>query len=197
MIPIPATVKLVVGLVLVGGIAALQALAKVEPAWTWAGGVVQMLTMLELFFTVPPSASAKLAKLAPTAVACLCLVAFAALCAGCLSSAPIVPVTAANSAQVSSCESTATLHNDLVVGDFVLTGGAAGLGTVGALVSDSQGKTDLAVAAAGAAGVALVASSLIELTASNFANSQCSSVVGPLPVAPPLAPVVAADGGAK
>ena len=33
MIPLPANVKLVIGLILVAGIAALQALSKVEPAW--------------------------------------------------------------------------------------------------------------------------------------------------------------------
>jgi hypothetical protein len=63
MIPLPANVKLVLGLVLVAGIAALQALSKVEPAWSWAGGVVQALTMLEMFFTVPPATAAKMARL--------------------------------------------------------------------------------------------------------------------------------------
>ena len=59
MIPIPATLKLVIALVLVGGIAALQALAKVEPGWQWAGGVIQLLTVLEVYFTVPPSAAGR------------------------------------------------------------------------------------------------------------------------------------------
>lgn len=53
MIPIPAKLKLVLGIILVAAIGALQALSKLEPAWSWAGGVVQLLTMLELYFTVP------------------------------------------------------------------------------------------------------------------------------------------------
>lgn len=59
MIPLPANVKLVIGLILVAGIAALQALSKVEPAWTWAGGALSVLTMLELYFTVPSTAAGR------------------------------------------------------------------------------------------------------------------------------------------
>jgi hypothetical protein len=69
MIPLPANVKLVLGLVLVGSIAAIQALYKVEPAWSWAGGVVQALTVLEMFFTVPPATAARLAKMSAAATA--------------------------------------------------------------------------------------------------------------------------------
>lgn len=103
---------------------------------------------------------------------------------GCLSSAPLVPVTPANTAQISACETTATDHNALVVGDFALTGGATGLGAIGALESGTQTKTDFAIAAAGAGAVAIVASSLIALTASSFASNQCSGLVGALPSAP-------------
>src|SRR5271166_1888903 len=108
-----------------------------------------------------------------------------ALClTGCLSSAPIVPPTAANASQIASCENTATWHNDFVVADFVLTGSAAGIGAAGALTSDTSAKTDLAITGAALGGAALVTSALIGLTVSNFANGQCQSVVGPLPVAP-------------
>lgn len=76
MIPISAKLKLVLGLILVGGIAALQALAKVEPAWVWAGGVVQFLTALELWLTVPPAAAAKLAAAAKPMGVLLLVLAF-------------------------------------------------------------------------------------------------------------------------
>jgi hypothetical protein len=114
------------------------------------------------------------------------------LLTGCLSSAPLVPVTPANQAQVSACETTASEHNALLVGDFVLTGGAATLGAIGAVDSSQQAKTDLAIGATAAAGAAVLASSLIALTSSNYASNQCSAVVGPLPTAAP--PASAAPG---
>lgn len=61
MIPMNPKVKLIVGLVVVGGIGALGALGKVEPTWQWIGGIVQVLTAVELFFT-PPSAAKDGAK---------------------------------------------------------------------------------------------------------------------------------------
>jgi hypothetical protein len=101
---------------------------------------------------------------------------------GCISSAPVVPVTPANQAQVSSCESTAAAHNDVVIGGFVLGGVGAGLGTVGGLVSDPGQKTGLAIGAAVAGGVAGILAILSGFTAYNFANSHCSDVVGALPL---------------
>ena len=56
MIPANPTLKLVIGLILVGGVGALNAIGKLEPAWLWIGDVVSVLTAAELFFTVPPSA---------------------------------------------------------------------------------------------------------------------------------------------
>ena len=53
MIPLPANLKLVLGVLLVGGVAALQQLVKLDPAMSWAGSVVQVLTALEMFFTMP------------------------------------------------------------------------------------------------------------------------------------------------
>ena len=104
--------------------------------------------------------------------------------AGCLSSAPIVPVTPANTAQISSCESTASQHDGYVIGDFVVGGVSAGLAAAAAAVSDTNTKTGLGVGAAGAAAVGVTLAALAELTASNFANSQCPTVVGSLPTAP-------------
>ncbi|MFI5245693.1 MAG: hypothetical protein ACHQQR_10735, partial [Gemmatimonadales bacterium] len=102
----------------------------------------------------------------------LLLVAALLVVPGCLSSAPTVPVTPANSAQVSSCENTATMHNDLLIGDFVLTAGGAGLGTVGALATDTGVKTNLAITAAAVGGAAVLTSALVGLTTSNFQNSK-------------------------
>lgn len=62
MIPMNATLKLVIGLVLIAGVGALNALLKVETAWTWIGTAVQTLTALEFFFTVPAAASANAAS---------------------------------------------------------------------------------------------------------------------------------------
>ena len=59
MIPLPANVKLVVGLLLVGAVGAASALLKVEPSWSWLGTVVQLATALELYFTVPAVAAKK------------------------------------------------------------------------------------------------------------------------------------------
>ena len=107
-----------------------------------------------------------------------------AMLTGCISSAPTVPVTPANAAQISSCESSAAVHNDFVIGGFALGGISAGLGASGAVVSDTNAKTDLAIGAAVVGGLMLVDSAIVGLSASNFANSQCTSVVGALPVSP-------------
>ena len=130
-------------------------------------------------------------------VSALLMLASLVLLPGCLGSAPVVPVTAANTAQVSQCESTATQHNGFVIADFVFTGSGGVLGAAGALASDTQTKTDLAVSAAVAGGVAVLASSLVALSASNYANNDCSAVVGALPVVPIApAPPPAASAGA-
>ena len=127
---------------------------------------------------VPDKTAAKVAGIAG-------LFALMLLASGCLSSAPTVPVTPANSAQITTCENTATFHNDLVIGDFVFSGAAGTLGAVGAVASDSTAKTDAAIGAAIAGGAAVLTSSLIALTTSNYANNGCGSVVGALPVAAP------------
>ena len=125
----------------------------------------------------PPAVVAAAVKIAGS-------VLMIAMLSGCISSAPIVPVTPQNSAQVSSCESSAAVHNDFVIGGFALGGISAGLGASGAVVSDTNAKTDLAIGAAIAGGLMLVDSAIVGLSASNFANSQCTSVVGALPVSP-------------
>jgi len=118
----------------------------------------------------------------PLPLLCLCL-----LLGGCLSSAPLVPVTSANTDQVSTCQATASAHNGFVVAGMVLGGLDTGLGVAAGADTNTSQKTGFAVgAAAGAAAITTVAS-LAALYASNFAESNCSSVVGPLPVATPVA----------
>jgi hypothetical protein len=113
--------------------------------------------------------------------AVLVLLALASGLCGCISSAPIVPVTPENSAQVASCQSSAQVHNDVVIGGFVLGGISAGLGTAGATVTDTSAKNDLAISAAVVGGLALVDTAITGFSAQDFANGNCSSVVGALP----------------
>jgi hypothetical protein len=112
--------------------------------------------------------------LAPLALLASCL-------GGCISAVPTVPVTPANSAQVSGCQSIAATHNDLVVAGFVLSGGATGLGAVAALDTNAGARTALAVSAAIVGAATAAATGWTALTSSEFANGQCSAVVGPLP----------------
>jgi hypothetical protein len=55
MIPINPTVKFWILVVLTGLIAALQAAFKLKPAWALAGAIVQILSAVELYLTVPTS----------------------------------------------------------------------------------------------------------------------------------------------
>jgi hypothetical protein len=102
----------------------------------------------------------------------------------CISDAPIVPETPANQAQIQSCQSTATLHNGFVVGDFSLGGIAASLASTSAAFpgANASAKTDLAITAGIVAGATMVATALTGYSAATFANSNCGVVVGALPV---------------
>ena len=114
----------------------------------------------------------------------------ATLSSACLSSAPIVPVTPQNQQQVSSCQGIAAFHNGVVIGDFVLSGGATTVAAVGAALPSGQtsAKTDLEIVGAIVGGLGAIGTVVGGYTSTEFANSQCSSVVGSLPVA---------SGGAK
>jgi hypothetical protein len=131
--------------------------------------------------TIPPANDNKSVP-PPPAVAVLLLIILALKNQACISSAPTVPVTAANSSQISSCQNTAETHDLAVIGDFVFGGVGTTLGSISAAESNTNTKTALAIAAAGSAGVLIVGTAIAGLTASNFANSNCSSVVGPLPL---------------
>lgn len=111
------------------------------------------------------------------------LAILAAACTGCLASAPLVPVTPQNQAQVTACENTAATHNVAVISDFVFTGSAGTLGAVAALEPNVSTKNAVDVGAAVSGGLAVLASSIVALSANNFANDQCSGLVGNLPVA--------------
>lgn len=50
---IPPKVSLVIALAIVGGLAALKALAPLEPGWVWTTTVIQLLTVLGTYFVVP------------------------------------------------------------------------------------------------------------------------------------------------
>jgi len=107
----------------------------------------------------------------------------AALC-GCISSAPVVPVTPANQQQVSMCQQDAQLHNGVVIGDFVVGGATSGLAGVSAGLAPGSAKTDMAIVAVGLGALTVTGAAIAGYAASNFANSNCSSVVGALPAAP-------------
>jgi hypothetical protein len=149
----------------------------------------------------PPPSTNDNGKSTPPPAAALVLLGFLALqnegCA--LSSAPVVPVTPANQAQVSSCQNTATLHNSVVIGGFALSAGGAGLAGVSAAEPDSNGslKTALGIAGAIVGGVALFDAAVAELSNSNFQNSKCGDVVGPLPTSPNPKPAPAPSAEVK
>jgi hypothetical protein len=115
------------------------------------------------------------------------------LLSGCISSAPIVPVTPANQNQISVCQADATLHNDVVIGDFVVGGLTSGLAGVSAGLpnTDSSAKTAIAISAAVGGALTITGAAIAGYTASNFSNSNCSSVVGILPSPTSLTPTPA------
>jgi hypothetical protein len=127
-------------------------------------------------------------------LAIACFVAFSPYVLGCLPSAPIVPVTQANQAQVSTCQSIAATHNGIQVGDLILTGTVPVIAGIAAAEpsTNASAKTDLAISAAIVGGAAMITSGLVAYTATDFAGSNCGSVVGSLPVVPALS---ALDGG--
>lgn len=107
------------------------------------------------------------------------------LLSGCLTSSPTVPQTPANSNQIATCQSTASFHNGIVIGDMVVGGGSTIAGTVAALPSVAGSTRDgLAIGAAIGAGVTTIGAGVAALTASNFANGHCTDVVAPLPMKP-------------
>jgi hypothetical protein len=107
-------------------------------------------------------------------------VGFALSVSGCISAVPVVPETPANAAQISGCQNIATTHNDLVIGDFVLSGGATGVGAVAAFETGTDVRTALAITSAILGAATAVTTAVTAFTASEFTNGQCSAVVGPL-----------------
>ncbi len=169
---------------LAAGVAAL--LTGSAPGIANHAHVVVPANVLEL------RAKAAARVLGKAAVALLALGLLGATQSACISDGAIVPVTPGNQSQVSTCQNTATEHNGFVLAGIVSGAAATGLGTTSAIVPGSNAslQTGLAIGAAGAALVTTVAAGGAGLTAASFTNSQCSSVVGPLPLkADPPAPV--------
>jgi hypothetical protein len=63
MIPISPKVKLAVLLILVGGLAALQAIQPLAPTWAWIAAVVKVLSLVEAYLTVPGGTATELKAL--------------------------------------------------------------------------------------------------------------------------------------
>lgn len=103
---------------------------------------------------------------------------------GCISAVPIEPVTPANTAQIAGCTSDANTANDLVVGGFVLSGGATGVGSVAALETNTGIRTGLAITTAVLGALDAIDVAWHALAVSQFTNGQCSTVVGPLGATP-------------
>jgi hypothetical protein len=123
------------------------------------------------------------------------LLPLALLLSGCISAVPVVPATPENQAQISQCQTIAADHNGLVIGDFVLSAGAAGLGAAAAGLTSPQAKTDVGAVTIGVGSVLVIGTALAGFTAADFSSSNCSQVVGPLPVLP--AAKKAADAGVE
>lgn len=98
---------------------------------------------------------------------------------GCLPP-PTVPVTPANSAQVSSCQGIAGLHNDVVLGDLVIGIGGTTVGSVAAIDTNPNDRQALALTGAILAGVAAAGAVVQAYTSQEYAVGDCSSVV-PIP----------------
>jgi hypothetical protein len=161
----------------------------------WHGALVAVLVaVVNLAKTqlTPADAKAKAAlaaaavKTLTTLVMTFAFVLMCAILAGCgsfLSASPTVPVTPANSAQVSSCEATATGHNLGAIGGMTLAGGATVVGVIDSQESNAKTQQALGWTAAIIAALAGVDTLFTTIESANYAQSQCSELLGPLPVA--------------
>jgi len=109
---------------------------------------------------------------------------------GCLSTSPSVPVTPANQAQVNTCESVGSLHNEIVLGGYVLGGATSALGGVSALESATGVKNALAISAAIAGAVGVIDTAFAAFTGQEYSANRCPDVTGVLPLGHARAPDV-------
>ena len=121
---------------------------------------------------------------------------------GCLSTSPSVPVTPANQAQVNTCESVGSLHNEIVLGilrnagvtrvlgGYVLGGATSALGGVSALESATGVKNALAISAAIAGAVGVIDTAFAAFTGQEYSANRCTDVTGVLPLGHARAPDV-------
>ena len=103
------------------------------------------------------------------------------LFAGCLPP-PTVPVTPTNSAQVSSCQGLAALHNDTFVTDLALGVAGTGLGAVAAAdtTANSSTRVGFSIGSAALAGLAAIGAVIVGYSGQEYAVGNCSEVV-PIP----------------
>lgn len=127
------------------------------------------------------------------------LLALVLAATGCISAAAVVPVTPDNSQAMGTCQSIASQHNDLAIAGIALSGVATGLASAGAgeASSNPTAAKDIAITAAVFGGVAVVDAAMTGYLASQFANSNCSALVGPLPILPVMSKLPPADAGEK
>lgn len=130
------------------------------------------------------AAARKTPTVPPLALFLLTLTVLTFLISGCLPVSPINPVTPQNKAQVDACSKIGSFHNGVVIGDFVLGGGATTLASIGAAAADSQTKNTLLISGIVVGGASLIGTGLAAYTASDYVNSNCPVVTGPLPVKP-------------
>ena len=145
-----------------------------------------LLMLLKQFAPAPASVDtiqAQASKLRSLG-AIVMVMALGAMMLGCMSSAPVVPVTPQNAQQVSSCESSASVHNDAAITSIALGAVGTGLGSVAAVDQDPNARAGLAIGGAASAALAGGAAAIVALAAQNFQNGHCTDVVGALPAKP-------------
>ncbi len=103
------------------------------------------------------------------------------LTSGCLSSVPPGPTTAPP-AQVSACETDATVHNIAMVTGLALSASSAGMGSLETQTSDNGTKNGLAVAIVSTAVAAVITTAVTSIEGANYSASGCPAILGPLPV---------------
>ena len=151
--------------------------------------VAVLVALVNLAKTQLTPANAQAAKVLAAAAAktLVVLVGLALLvqttaCGTFLSATPTVPVTPANAAQVASCESTATGHNLGAIGALTLAGGSAVVGVIDTQESGVKTQQTLGWVTAGIAALAAVDTMFTSIESANYAQSQCPSLTGVLPV---------------
>jgi hypothetical protein len=160
-----------------------QALDKTK----WGHAVLSLLASLgidlpKLLDAIKRAISPAARAAAGKTIALLLFVALSLSLQACLATAPIVQVTPANKPQIDSCTSIGALHNGFVVGDFIVGAGGVGVASAAAIVRDAPTKDIFAVIGIGLGAISAAGTAIVGFTGAEFSSSQCSNVVGPLPM---------------